>query len=704
MSYPAGSLPHSDVWAIFAWLDARLEMALGATSLKSSASRSTTALPGLHVSLEEAHSLMQHPLGGDPWNLPPPDYDALQTWIEESPLSSLAGTHRLTLFDLAALVAALAPEFDRRYERLYGFLQDDITARRPSIDLLLSLFGGAHRHSFRIRFGVDSPLVRDRLIHLDVDPHAPDATWLACRVRPDEQVVCLLLGSSSVDTRLSPFCRLITPDETAAPGTDLRRVAQLAHVFQESRNDSPSLWIYLQGPSGAGRQTFAHAVAGQSLRPVLHAEIAQIPEVSLEALLPVLWREAELWGALLYLNEYDQLSPSAQSLLRRQLRSAKSMGFVSGNSTVPPLNDMLPIRFDVPSVSHRRDCWHHSLRLSGHTLGESDLNTLADRFKLNPGQIAAACRNVGHLRVLTGSPTDQPLSSRDVFAAARAQSGHDLAGLASRIEVRCDWDDLVLPPDSLTQLHELCDRAAHRNLVLETWRFGHMQTRGRGTAALFAGPSGTGKTLAAEVIANALELDLYRIDLSRLISKWLGETEKNLDRLFTAAEGANAVLLFDEADALFGKRSEVRDSHDRYANLEVSYLLQKMEDYDGIAILATNLRHHLDEAFLRRLAFCIPFPFPDATYRRRIWSAVWPSIAPTADDVDFGWLANEYTLSGGNIRNVALAAAYLAAGSGRPVTQADFRHAARREFQKLGKTIATAPSASTQPVSSGAAG
>jgi SpoVK/Ycf46/Vps4 family AAA+-type ATPase len=243
----------------------------------------------------------------------------------------------------------------------------------------------------------------------------------------------------------------------------------------------------------------------------------------------------------------------------------------------------------------------------------------------------------------------------------------------------------VLPADSLAQLEEICRRVTAGPRVLADWGFARKLSLGRGVSALFAGPSGTGKTMAAEILAAELGLDLYRIDLAGVVSKYIGETEKNLDRVFAAAEDAGAILFFDEADALFGKRSEVRDSHDRYANIEISYLLQKMEDYEGIAILATNLRQNLDDAFVRRLAFTVHFPFPDEASRRRIWAGVWPAETPRAPDLDLDLLARQFKLSGGGIHNAALAAAFLAASDGGMVTMAHVLHAIRREQQKAGK-------------------
>jgi SpoVK/Ycf46/Vps4 family AAA+-type ATPase len=275
----------------------------------------------------------------------------------------------------------------------------------------------------------------------------------------------------------------------------------------------------------------------------------------------------------------------------------------------------------------------------------------------------------------------------DLFAAARSLSSRDLTALAHRIEPNYTWVDIVLPEDTLAQLREVCQRVAHHQRVLGEWGFGKKISLGKGVNALFAGPSGTGKTMAAEIIANELRLDVYKIDLSAVVSKYIGETEKNVERIFTAAENANAILFFDEADALFGKRSEVRDSHDRYANVEISYLLQKMEEYEGIAILATNLRQNLDESFVQRLTFTVHFPAPDEASRRRIWAKIWPVETPRDADLDLDFLARQFKLSGGNIKNIALAAAYLAAEDDSTVTMAHIVRATRRKYQKLGKPL-----------------
>jgi SpoVK/Ycf46/Vps4 family AAA+-type ATPase len=274
----------------------------------------------------------------------------------------------------------------------------------------------------------------------------------------------------------------------------------------------------------------------------------------------------------------------------------------------------------------------------------------------------------------------------DIYAACRAQSSRHIGALAHKIVPRNTFDDIVLPADVMLQLREICERVSHRARVFEAWGFDGKSSLGKGLAAVFSGPSGTGKTMAAEIMARELGLELFKIDLSGVVSKYIGETEKNLARVFDDAESSNAVLFFDEADALFGKRSEVKDAHDRYANVETSFLLQRMEEYEGITILATNLRRNMDDAFLRRMAFVVPFPSPEEPDRLRIWHSVWPRQTPLRDDLDLPFMARRFKLSGGNIKNIAVAASFFAATRDEPVGMLHIIRATRRELQKLGQS------------------
>jgi SpoVK/Ycf46/Vps4 family AAA+-type ATPase len=280
-----------------------------------------------------------------------------------------------------------------------------------------------------------------------------------------------------------------------------------------------------------------------------------------------------------------------------------------------------------------------------------------------------------------------PATIDELRRACRTYTGVPSSLLARRIEPRHRWTDLVMPAAQLEQLGAICSQAKHSSIVYGAWRFEDKLALGRGLNVLFCGPPGTGKTMAAEVIASDLGVPLLKIDLSQIVSKYIGETEKNLRQLFDQASGANAILFFDEADALLGKRSDVKDAHDRYANTEIAYLLQKMEEYAGIAILATNLRQNIDAAFTRRMRFIVEFPFPEEDDRLRIWHAVWPAHVPFADDVDLPAIARQFRLAGGSIRNVALSAAFLAAEEGTPVSMQHLMRATRRELLKMGRLV-----------------
>jgi len=338
--------------------------------------------------------------------------------------------------------------------------------------------------------------------------------------------------------------------------------------------------------------------------------------------------------------------------------------------------------FPVPPYAERRRLWQASL--NGDGAEAPDLDQLAARFRFTRREIknaVHAARNLARLR----DGASAALTQADLRSACRAESSRRLGGLARKLETRYAWADLVLPANETRQLREIVQYIQHHEGVYSDWGFGRKHTLGRGINILFSGASGTGKTMAAGIMAAELGLDLYKIDLSVIVSKYIGETEKNLARVFQEAESSNAILFFDEADALFGKRSEVKDSHDRYANIEVNFLLQKMEEHEGIVILATNLSKNLDDAFLRRLQFTVLFPFPERDERLEIWRRVFPAEAPLAADVDLDFLARRLKIAGGNIKNIALGAAFLARAERATIGMRQIILSAKREYQKVGK-------------------
>jgi SpoVK/Ycf46/Vps4 family AAA+-type ATPase len=333
----------------------------------------------------------------------------------------------------------------------------------------------------------------------------------------------------------------------------------------------------------------------------------------------------------------------------------------------------------MADATERAELWRQSLNGDGSRT--FDLAGTLAQFRLTADQVHRATRAAR----MEAQAKDARLDIETLKSGARAQNAAGLERLARRIQPAVGFEDLVLPPEPREQLRELLARARFRERVLDVWKMGGPSSRRRGLTGLFAGPSGTGKTMAAEVLAGELGLDLYAVDLATVVDKYVGETEKNLDRIFAESERVNGVILFDEADALFGKRSEVSDAHDRYANVEVAYLLQRMELFDGVAILATNLRANLDEAFTRRLDALVDFPEPEAQYRLELWQRSLGRSAPRASDLDLEFLAESFKLSGGSIRNIAVAAAYSAAEADRPISMRDLVRATQREYLKLGR-------------------
>jgi SpoVK/Ycf46/Vps4 family AAA+-type ATPase len=376
-------------------------------------------------------------------------------------------------------------------------------------------------------------------------------------------------------------------------------------------------------------------------------------------------------------------------LLLAEINGVAEISFLAGDRAWDPADEFryrpfVRIELGIPSFQDRCRLWQKAIGGVGGSA--MDIGALANKFRFTGGQIfdaAATARHLAHRR----QPDAPTVAMRDLYEGARLQSNPKLSALARKIEPHYSWGDIILPPDRIEQLREICNYMKHRSLVYDQWGFDQKLALGKGLNVLFAGPPGTGKTMAAEIIAHEFSLDLYKIDLSSVVSKYIGETEKNLSRIFTEAETSNAILFFDEADALFGRRSEVRDSHDRYANIEIGYLLQRMEEYQGVVILATNLRKNMDEAFVRRLHFAIEFPFPNERDRRRIWQGVWPEATPRSSELDLNWMARQFDLAGGSIRNIAVGAAFLAAENSGTVKMFHLLHATRREYQKMGKVV-----------------
>jgi hypothetical protein len=494
------------------------------------------------------------------------------------------------------------------------------------------------------------------------------------RLTIDERVVHYLAGVSYLDTRLRPLLRVHASPAAMAEGH--ARVVEAA-VQALERDDAMSV-LQLVGDDGAGQRDVAGAIAHRFGLQLHLLRAADIP-TSLHELdaLALLWRrEAALLGSALLIECEDGAHGAA-----RLAQRPGGLVFIGAREPVPIHRPALQFAVDKPGAADQRRLWARALGVEAARLNGA-LDGVATQFRLSAETIA---RTGEALRpALAASPTPDAA----LWQACRASVRNGLDDLAQRVEPAAHWDDLVLPGPQKATLRQIAVHVKHRFAVYDGWGFAGKGARGLGISALFAGESGTGKTMAAEVLANELHLDLYRIDLAAAVSKYIGETEKNLKRVFEAAEDSGAILLFDEADALFGKRSEVKDSHDRYANIEVSYLLQRMEAYRGLAILTSNLKNALDTAFMRRLRFVVQFPFPDAQQRELIWRGIFPAATPL-EGVDCAKLAR-LNVAGGGIRNIAMNAAFLAAAAGSPVAMPHLLQAARSEAAKRERALSDA--------------
>jgi hypothetical protein len=641
------------------WLDAALRLEVD--RLRVRYELAADEWHGLQVSDEQVDEALAG--RGDRLGPPPgPDDEALAARRRAlvlggggigSPLRDLARRFDCTDVDLVALVLCLAPEVDLACQGVYAYLNDDATRRLPTVALCDRLAGSS--------LDTGSVTVAEGLVEVLRQPAAP--LWRSAGLMLADPVRRYLLAAD----RAPAIPRAASPPPTASLGR-------------------PARVTVLESWSEAEAVEAARSLAARWGRRLVEASAAE-PDLDVRTRQAVL--RARLHDATLFVRTASLLdvsgegSPEADRERWRQLLQAPVPLIVAvspGTQLPVETEDVEWLVIGRPSVRDRQGFWEHELAARGLEAAGPDVAAVAAVFSLGPAQVRAACTTLAR----TGS-TDYPALS----AAARSRSGAALDSVAERVTADVRWDDLVVPPATARRLQQLASAVRCRREVFDAWQFGRLTGRAS-VRALFSGPSGTGKTMAASVVARELGLDLYRVDLSAVVSKYIGETEKNLERVLSAAERTDAVLLFDEADALFGRRSEVKDSHDRYANIEVAFLLQRIESFDGVLVLATNLAGNLDEAFTRRLPFQVAFPPPDEAARRELWRRALPATAPVADDIDPEFLAHAFPMTGGGIRSAALLAAFLAAHEGVPICMAHLVKAVARQRQHQGKVPSSA--------------
>ena len=610
------------------------------------------------------------------------------------PVRTVAARLRLCPLGSALLTLALAPELDARYPTLFAYLNDDVSRRWPTLDLAQRLLlmpgdaAGARRlraHLGATGIGATRPDRAGGLVSLGL---------LVPATQDEASRPQLLQGWRAA---LAVPHHLLGLPGHAMPGLRLLQHQPPAQI--ERLPDRIALVVF--GPRGCGAAATAAAWAARFGKAALLHTPDPSPDLRPDSALPDQLRQAGLTARLLDALLVVDARPLGGPLPLAGLDPTSPVVVLAetaaGWSTALAPRLVLTFEVGMPDLPRRAGAWQAALAARGLTAPTGGIERVAGQFQLTEGAIERAAERVRLGRSGRGGASPAPAApasatAAELLAAARDESAVELGPLARPVRLTAGWDDLVLTQGALRQLQDFAAAIALRGRVFGAWGFGGVgRATGEGLAALFSGGSGTGKTMSAAVIAGELGFDLWRIDLAATVSKYIGETEKNLDRLFSAAGTANAILFFDEADALFGRRSEVKDSHDRYANIEIAYLLQRLEEHPGVVILATNLSRNLDSAFLRRLPFVIDFPMPDPAARVRLWRKAIPAAAPLSGAVDFTALAQRFELSGGDIRTAALEAAFLAAATDRAIDPEALDIAIRRQLMKRGQLPAAVP-------------
>ncbi len=620
----------------------------------------------------------------DTSNLPETSKPILDTMSAPPALDVLCTVFHLSPFERDILLLCAGIELDATFPALCAAAQGDPQHSYPTFSLALTALPEPHWSAL----APNAPLRRWRLIDVNTNNGLTSSP-----LRIDERILHYLAGIQHLDERLVGMIEPLHTGGQLVPSHQAL-AERLVRLWTQATGDTLLPVAQLCGGETASKRAIA-AAACESLELNLCAISAYaLPSspAEFEALIRLWEREAILSGSTLLLDcdDVDTSDAARERAITHMVETVNGILIVSGRERRRTLQrPMISLDVYKPTAREQRSAWQSALGSSARSLN-GRVEALVSQFSLNTATISTA--SAAALGELLHSQEADEITSDELHTllwdACRMQSRPRLDDLAQRLEPAASWDDLVLPELQCQVLRDVAVHVNQRATVYETWGFATKGARGLGISALFAGVSGTGKTMAAEVLANELRLDLYRIDLSQVVSKYIGETEKNLRRVFDAAEEGGTILLFDEADALFGKRSEVKDSHDRYANIEVSYLLQRMEAYRGLAILTTNLKNALDSAFLRRIRFIVQFPFPDAVQRAEIWRCIFPTNTPT-EDLDISRLAR-LNITGGNIRNIALNAAFLAAEAGEPVRMKHMLRAARSEYTKLEKALTEA--------------
>ncbi|NLT95945.1 MAG: AAA family ATPase [Clostridia bacterium] len=606
------------------------------------------------------------------------------------PLKYLCQVFGLNDFEKHCLALSLLVHYDRVYQRIFGYIQDDISLKYPNLDTAIKLFSPRASEQEVLEFVL---LFEKRLAKFFFQQADSAPVSLSLPLQLDKRILDIILGND--EESFPPFLRLFYPGQALPP---LIIQKDIQERMQNLIKGGGQNIFYFYGPPGSGKRLQIKHLAHKLGRAVIFADVTKLissdgswDEINLNKTL----REIILYNAVFCLENFKDVtagntwdSHSVLALLEEIGKEADLLFVV--DDTEEPLPELrakanwLEVRFNLPSRREQKELWLEFSREFPLEKG-MDVGELANKFQLMPGQIFNALKQAWVQARWQGK---EAITKKNLYEACYQQISHNLSEKATLIKARYGFDHLILPPAQKRQLISACNQVRFKHIVYDEWGFEEKLAYGKGLSMLFAGPPGTGKTMAAQVIAGELGLELYKIDLSQVVSKYIGETEKNLKEIFAEGEKSNVILFFDEVDVLMGKRTEQKDAHDKYANLEVAFLLQSMEDYQGISIMATNFLQNIDSAFIRRLNYVIHFPFPDVEHRKKIWQSIFPKKMPLAsDDIDYEYLAKQFEITGGNIKNIALVAAFMAAERRETVAMKHILGAVKNELEKQGKVL-----------------
>jgi len=609
---------------------------------------------------------------------------------------SLQQSLKLDELDFRVLMVMLAPHLNKKYMKLYAYLQDDMTKQNVTLDLLIALCARTSQEVQALYHRYYYLGGKYALLYEEGEKQAILFQESSILIKPlclKERVIHYLLLDVHEEYRF-PFDikanRCNSQAFMAELLVDHEKQRNMQYIADTYKNEQVALCLV--GTTGSGKMLHTAWLANYAQKSVLCVDATTLPLMRAEfqqGLTDIMFG-ATITNCLIVFDRLEKLLLSNDLRLEwLQTAITQFEGMIILHSEQPITLSLMDIPifsyvFEVPSIDERASLWLHfaSTRLP---ITSSQALELANKFQFSPGQIKKVLQLAEYVKIQQFND-DATQDMKLIHESAYSLIHHGLEEKANKLKASWNWEDLILPPDVMQLLQQACYRINHRYTVMQNWGFSRLLPYGRGVSMLFTGPPGTGKTMAASVMAKQLQCELYRVDLTRVVSKYIGETEKNLAEVFDRAKLSGAILFFDEADALFGKRSEVKDSHDKYANMETSYLLQKMEEYEGLTILATNFSQNLDEAFTRRIQYIVKFPFPAVEQREQLWRSVIPKQMPCVE-LDYQFLAKTFELSGGPIKNIVLTAAYMAASDTGIVSMKHVIEAAIQEYKKTGKLL-----------------